>query len=86
MAPKEEQQQILEVLKSVISQTAGNDPSEIYLDADIEHDLGLSPLDLVRITTKLNHKLDIEIDVDDIMEVETIEEWLQIIIDEVRLG
>lgn len=86
MPPQEELNHIFETLRTLISQTAGNDPAEIYPEADIEHDLGLSPLDMARITTKLNHKLDIELEVDTTKDIETIEEWLQIIIDEVRLG
>lgn len=86
MSQSEELAHIFEELRTAISQTAGNDPAEIYPEADLEDDLGLSTLDLARITNKLNHKLNIEIDVDDVADLETVEEWLQLVIDEVRLG
>lgn len=79
---------VLLTVQRVISEVTGNDIAEIYPDAELEEELGVTPIDLSRIILELNKTFGIVLNTKEIeeQEVATVRELAVIVSEEALLG
>lgn len=79
---------VLLTVQQVIADVTGNDIADVYPEAELEEELGVTPLDLNRIVVELNKTFEIFLDIKEIeeQEVSTVKELAVIVLEEVVLG
>lgn len=79
---------VLLTVQQVIADVTGNDIADVYPEAELEEELGVTPLDLNRIVVELNKTFEIFLDIKEIeeQEVGTVKELAVIVLEEVVLG
>lgn len=79
---------VQEIVRQVIADVTGNDIAEVHPQAELEDELGVTPVDLGRIIVELNKELDIQLSARDVEaeEVTTVQELTVIVSEEALLG
>ena len=66
------EQEILEILKTIICEKTEVDPAEITMDAEYRNDLGVSSIVIVSIILAVETEFDFEIADEEIVEMKTV--------------
>jgi len=79
---------VLLTVQQVIAEVTGNDIAEVHPDAELEEELGVTPIDLSRIILELNKTFGIVLNTKEIeeQEVATVRELAVIVSEEALLG
>lgn len=79
---------VLLTVQQVIADVTGNDIAEVHPDAELEEELGVTPIDFSRIILELNKTFSIVLNTEEIeeQEVSTVRELAVIVSEEALLG
>lgn len=79
---------VTKTVQQVIADVTGNDLVEIHPQAELEEELGVTPVDLGRIVAELNNTLGLELDIRAIEaeDITTVQELTIIVTEEALLG
>lgn len=79
---------VFNIVQQTIAEVTGNDIIDVYPQAELEEELGVTPVDFKRIIMEINKSLEIELDVRELdqEEIATVKELATIVAEEALLG